>query len=239
MPPIAPLGFTRGSPPQQLDIGVPAGNTAAKAAQLAGSTLVFTLQFVPLKQALRGGSGSAHLDTLARRLGEAHLHNIFVRNLKAKSMIDRVDTNHPDAVKPEEILRRLGRPSSAQPTTLAFVKQSSSNFYAPKSDSVHLVDPSNLPYAAHELRHAYDQATGKMDLSQPAHRLASELNAFGSQVKAAAELGIASGISRTPLEQARTYEGKDPVNYPGTIESSQAAVAEWRAAKAGDGKVSD
>ncbi|CAN5757323.1 hypothetical protein BH09PSE5_BH09PSE5_05570 [soil metagenome] len=226
MPRIPPT-----SPPQ-LDIGVRPGNTAARADELARSRLIFTRGTEVLEQRVVGcQSGSAHLDRLTLRIGEKKLANMLARNAKAQRIMSRVDVAHEYALRAEAVLRRLGADGSPQSTRLVIALAQVGNSFAPKESKVNLIDPSQLPYAAHELRHGFDHTTEKMDLNRPEHRLASELNAFGSQQQTADELGVASGITRTPLQQARTYEGKDDVNYPGTVESSQAAVRVWKAGR--------
>jgi hypothetical protein len=202
---------------------IPEGNTKETAAKLKQSTI----QYGPGTEALtRQSTGSPHLDLLKNRLGEKGLERTFQRNMKVKAIMDRVDSSHPDAVRPEKLIKALASSPDSRFSKLKIEKGTVGNSYNPSENTVSLIDPSNRPYAAHELRHAYDHLQNKLDLRQPEQRLASEHNAFTSQVKTADELGESSGIDRPPLAQARTYEGKD--GYPGTVEESHDAVKAWR-----------
>ncbi|WP_144156086.1 hypothetical protein [Paraburkholderia sp. BCC1885] len=200
---------------------IPAGNTQAASDKLRQSGVDYRPGTESLAQPT---TGSAHLDMLRTRAGDKGLERMFQRNIKVKTIMDRVDTSHPDAVKPEQVIKALNTPGSRY-SKLAVEKTSVGNHYSPAENTVRLIDPDNHPYAAHEMRHAYDHLHGKLDLQQPEHRLKSEHNAFVSQQKAAGELGQPSGFDRTPFEQAKTYEGKE--GYPGTVLESTDAVKKW------------
>ena len=185
-----------------------------------------TIDFRPGTEALAGPSGSDHFEVLKEKMGESGLSRMFQRGQWVKQTLDpHGDGAHPDAPRPETLLSlRAKQGKFAKPKVDKDVLH---NAYNPSTNTASLIDPSRVHFAAHELRHAYDHTHGKLDLHQPEHRLMSEVNAFGSQVKSAVELGVDPGISgRTAQQQARTYEGKPA--YPGTLESSAAAVDAWR-----------
>lgn len=105
--------------------------------------------------------------------------------------------------------------------------------YNPTTNEVWLTEAKRIDHAGHELQHAYDHIHGDLDLNEPSHRIASELNAFTQQQKVSLE---ATGtppegwVHRTPQAMAESYHGKK--TYPGTLKQSLAAVAEWQAKRA-------
>ncbi|MCK6545932.1 mitochondrial inner membrane protease ATP23 [Myxococcota bacterium] len=184
------------------------------------------IDYAPGTERLAQPSGSDHFELLKARVGDAGLQRMFERGQWVKQKLDpHGDGAHPEAPKPETMLSlRVKQGKLAKPKVRRDVM---GNHYDPRTNTVALMDPRLEHYAAHELRHAYDHTHRKMDLHEPTHRLTSEVNAFGSQIKAAEELGVDPGLSgRTAQQQARTYEGKP--GYPGTLESSAEAVRDWR-----------
>ena len=187
--------------------------------------LMSTIKFDAPTQGLAQPTASPHMELLKTRMGEQGFQRMHERNLRVKDTFER---GAAPGETPEQRLSQLmgGGGRYAQ---LKVRQDVMSNNYNPANHTVSMVDPARIPYAGHELRHAYDHSHKKMDLTIPEHRLQSELNAFGSQQKIADELGVPSGLERSPLEQARTYHGKP--GYPGTVDSSAVAVNTWRQAQ--------
>ncbi|WP_437972152.1 DUF4157 domain-containing protein [Sorangium sp. So ce260] len=110
------------------------------------------------------------------------------------------------------------------------VNRATAPHYAHESNSISLMEPSQLDQTSHELRHAFDQTHGELDLFEPHHRIASELNAFTQQDAVYRELTGHSPPNfenRSPTEMAKSYEGKVAKGYTGTLESSLEAVKDW------------
>ena len=111
------------------------------------------------------------------------------------------------------------------------VSRGTAPHYDPEANAVSLMNPNELDQTAHEVQHAYDHIRGDLDLHEPTHRIASELNAFTQQHAVSHELNRAPPRNfegRTPVEMARTYEGKTAKGYEGNLESSMDAVRQWR-----------
>ncbi len=114
------------------------------------------------------------------------------------------------------------------------VDRAAAPHYNHETNSISLMNPDQLDQTAHELEHAHDHIHGNLDLSNPSHRIASELNAFTQQKAVSRELtGSSPPIfeRRTPKVMARTYEGKTEKGYEGTLASSLEAVKTWRNGK--------
>ena len=184
------------------------------------------IDWQPGTASLARPSGSDHFELLKGRVGDAGLERMFERGRWVKTKLDPFgDGAHPDAPRPEKLLRIRAEQGKYSKTK---VKPGiDKNYYDPKANEIALIDPNRVPYAAHEMRHAYDHLHRKLDLGAPEQRLKAEVNAYGSQLQTARELGQDAGLSgRTAQQQARTYEGKP--GYPGTLESSERAVDDWR-----------
>lgn len=202
---------------------------------LFASTLVFTRKLEPLEEGLQqAAKRSKHLHDTVQQVGERLLDRALVRNARVADLMSRVDPEDSRyAERPDRLIKRLSPPGSDRDTRLRFDFDSCVHSFDPYTNTITLSDPSRIPYAAHEIRHAHDQLTGRLDLRIPEHRLASEVHAFTTQQIVADELNIPSGISRSPVEQARTYEAKTSNVYPGTLETSFQAVQEWVERKRG------
>jgi hypothetical protein len=114
------------------------------------------------------------------------------------------------------------------------VSRGASPHYSHTSNSISLMNPGELDQTSHELRHAYDQIHGVLDLHQKDQRIASELNAFTQQDTVARELtgrGPGTFEGRSPEQMARTYEGKVAKGYTGTLKTSLEAAEKWRKQK--------
>lgn len=197
------------------------GLVASRTQQLKMSTISWGAG----TEGLAAPSQSAHFNTIKSRLGDKGLETMFKRNARVKPLMDRIG-DHPDAIKPERIVSHFAE-SSGRFGKLKVNRHPSTNAFNWSQNEISLIDPTNEHYAAHEMRHAYDHHFGKLDMTIPEHRLTSELNAFGTQIKVATELGVDAGLSgRSALEQARTYEGKP--SYPGTLDSSFETVRKWK-----------
>ncbi|MGZ3459210.1 MAG: hypothetical protein ACXU86_11995, partial [Archangium sp.] len=111
------------------------------------------------------------------------------------------------------------------------VNLGASPHYSHTSNSISLMNPGHLDETSHELRHAYDQIHGVLDLHKKDHRIASELNAFTQQNTVSRELsGRSPAIfqGRSPEQMARSYEGKVEKGYTGTLQKSLEAVEKWK-----------
>ena len=111
------------------------------------------------------------------------------------------------------------------------VNRAASPHYDPESNSISLMNPDQLDQTSHELRHGFDHTHGVLDLHDPSHRIASELNAFTQQDRVSRELtrqAPANFENRSPEQMARSYEGKVEKGYTGTLHSSLEAVRKWR-----------
>jgi hypothetical protein len=108
------------------------------------------------------------------------------------------------------------------------VNRAVSPHYSHEDNSISLMNPDQMDQTGHELQHARDQLHGDLDLGNPHHRLASELNAFTRQDLVARESTGASPqnfTGRTPQQMAESYHGK--AGYPGTLTQSLAEVERW------------
>jgi hypothetical protein len=184
-----------------------------------------TLAFEPRTAHLAEPSGSPHMEQIKKNLGEVGLSSMFARNSFVQKLASR-DYNFTGADRSMEKMLSAMADSPGRRGKLKVQQGVSQNYFSPSEKKIELVDPRNLPYAAHEMRHAYDHLKGKLDLNQPLQRLAGEHNAFTTQTIVAGQLGVPSGIERTPYEQAKTYHGKP--GYPGTVDESIAEVARWK-----------
>ncbi|MGS2717938.1 hypothetical protein ACVBE9_07190 [Eionea flava] len=101
--------------------------------------------------------------------------------------------------------------------------------FNPQENSISLMTPSILDQTSHELQHARDHLHGDLNLNEPTHRLASELNAFTRQDEVAQQttgLPPTTFAGRNPTQMAQSYHGKN--NYPGTLTKSIAAVRQFK-----------
>ncbi|GAA5783801.1 hypothetical protein [Chitiniphilus shinanonensis] len=197
-----------------------------------------TISFNANAQHLASPTGSPHLESFKEKLGDVGLSRMFQRQRMVQEQAEKMRAQ--DYSKSEiggMIPKRMEQIGNNQNSPVSRLKVGSSggegaaeNFYDPTANKVKLFDSKQLPFATHELRHAYDHLTQKLDLNTPEHRLASEFNAFSSQQKTADELKVSSGFQLAPLAQAKTYEQKTKLRdvYPGTVESSIAAVEKWQ-----------
>ncbi|WP_148715052.1 hypothetical protein [Chitinolyticbacter meiyuanensis] len=177
---------------------------------------------------LAAPTASPHFEAIKKNLGDEGLSSMFQRNAFVQRLASR-GYNFGAADRSMEQMLSTMASSSGSKGKLKIERGVAQNFFSPQDKRIELVDPTNVPYAAHEMRHAYDHLKGKLDLSVPEHRLMAEHNAFHTQTKVAGELEVPSGIDRTPYEQAQTYHGKP--GYPGTVDSSTEAVRKWHADK--------
>ncbi|TJZ73184.1 hypothetical protein [Chitiniphilus eburneus] len=197
-----------------------------------------TISFNDHAQHLASPTGSPHLELIKEKLGDIGLGRMFQRQ---KMVHEQAETMRGQDFSKKDIgdmiPKRMAQLGNNQNSPVSRLKVESSggvgaaeNFYDPTANKVKVFDSRLLPFATHELRHAYDHLTQKLDLNNPEHRLASEFNAFSSQQKAANELHVPSGFQLPPLDQAKTYEQKTKLRdvYPGTVESSLAAVKKWQ-----------
>lgn len=109
--------------------------------------------------------------------------------------------------------------------------QGISPHYNQHENSISLMTPSNLDETSHELQHARDHLHKDLDLHNPEHRIASELNAFTRQDKVSKELTGRSPDTfegRTAQKMAESYEGKTKKGYHGTLKTSLEAVQQWK-----------
>ncbi|HEY5710416.1 MAG TPA: hypothetical protein VIT38_00855 [Allosphingosinicella sp.] len=130
------------------------------------------------------------------------------------------------------MIERPDRMDGAEDATLGVnVSQGTSPHFRVSTNSVSLMNPDQLDQTSHELRHAYDHIHGDLDLENPRHRIASELNAFRQQDRVSRETTGAPPAmfeGATPTAMARSYEGKEAKGYEGTLASSIEAGEEWR-----------
>lgn len=138
----------------------------------------------------------------------------------------------PPVTKPLSMIERPDLMEGAEDASIGVkVSKGQAPHFNPATNSISLMNPGELDQTSHELRHAYDQTHGELDLDTSEHRIASELNAFTQQEGVAKDLtGKAPAIfeGRTPKEMAKSYEGKEAKGYPGTLETSLKAVEDWR-----------
>jgi hypothetical protein len=168
------------------------------------------------------GVGMDLFGRMLRNVGRLR-HDNFVRDLANQS-------GNP-LVRPFAPLTNPNRAVGAEPSRLNIgTNLATAPHYDPATNSVSLMNPGQMDQTGHELQHASDHIHGDLDLANPDHRLASELNAFTTQDAVSQETtgaGPRNFEDRTPSEMARSYHGKD--GYPGTLDSSLASGAAWRA----------
>lgn len=120
----------------------------------------------------------------------------------------------------------------AEVTRLKVVTQTgTSPHFDPETSTVSLMNPSHMDQTSHELQHAYDHLHGDLDLNNPKHRIASELNAFTRQDSVSRQTtGLAPPMfeGRSPRAMAQSYEGKTKKGYEGTLEESIKSVQSWQ-----------
>lgn len=111
------------------------------------------------------------------------------------------------------------------------INQGKSPHYNQDENSISLMTPSNLDETSHELQHARDHLHKDLDLHNPEHRIASELNAFTRQHHVSMDLTGRPPVNfegRTPKQMAESYEGKTEKGYQGTLKTSLEAVRKWK-----------
>jgi hypothetical protein len=204
----------------------------AAQAQLRMSTIGFDANSLHLAEP----TGSPHLEQLKEKLGDVGLNRMFSRQVEVHQLATQMRAqDYPRQDIGTMIPRRMAQLGDLPNSAMSRLKVQSGggdkNYYDPADNRIQLINSHKLPFAAHEMRHAYDHLTGKLDLKTPTHNLHAEFNAFSTQQIVADQLGQDSEVYGSPLEHARTYETKQRLRdlYPGTVESSREAVAQWAA----------
>jgi hypothetical protein len=174
-----------------------------------------------IQQAFSGNSGSASHDRVTREIGDDLLAGMM-RNALYRGAVDA--SRPPTEPLPQNAAHDLGMAKLN-----IGVNQAVSPHYNPTTNSISLMMPERLDQTGHETQHAHDQIHGTLDLHDPRHRIASELNAHQQQSRVSREVtggDPANWEGRSALQMARSYEGKEAKGYPGTLEESQRAVRE-------------
>lgn len=222
------------------------GSSGAKQRALFDLRIKSAFDFSESFSDLARPTTSPTLETMKSRLMalrplEQRMHNMHQAVKHKEKTMAEYDVSFNDLAtrgtgREQMLLATARKPENKR---LAIVEDIEGNNFSPSANTIGMINdhrPPRIPFFAHELRHAFDHLTGKLNASNREHVLASEFNAFNTQEKVAAELGLDKGFSVSALAQARSYEQKvfqdgefkGQRKYPGTIESSQALVATWR-----------